>query len=146
MEEAKSRFGKKWLLDEDEELIKEIEDKKNYEEIALNHKRTINGIILRVIDKIIYNEYKNDNKSIDDLSVIYNIDKFLIEKQITKLEINNSIKKNREIENKNKTKDKPKNKDIENIINHIKLIEKRLENIENKLELIINNIQNNLNL
>lgn len=125
MEEAKSRFGKKWLLDEDEELIKEIEDKKSYEEIALNHKRTINGIILRVIDKIIYNEYKNDNKSIDDLSIIYNIDKFLIEKQITKLEINNSIKKNRE------------KKDIENIINHIKLIEKRLENIENKLELII---------
>ena len=125
MEEAKSRFGKKWLLDEDEELIKEIEDKKSYEEIALNHKRTINGIILRVIDKIIYNEYKNDNKSIDDLSIIYSIDKFLIEKQITKLEINNSIKKNRE------------KKDIENIINHIKLIEKRLENIENKLELII---------
>jgi len=132
MEEAKSRFGKKWLLDEDEELIKEIEDKKSYEEIALNHKRTINGIILRVIDKIIYNEYKNDNKSIDDLSIIYNIDKFLIEKQITKLEINNSIKKNRE------------KKDIENIINHIKLIEKRLENIENKLELIINNIENKL--
>lgn len=127
MEEAKSRFGKKWFLDEDEELIKEIEDKKSYEEIALNHKRTINGIILRVIDKIIYNEYKNNNKSIDDLSIIYNIDKILIEKQITKLEINNSIKKNREIENK----------DIENIINHIKSIEKRLENIENKLELII---------
>ena len=125
MEEAKSRFGKKWLLDEDEELIKEIEDKKSYEEIALNHKRTINGIILRVIDKIIYNEYKNDNKSIDDLSIIYNIDKFLIEKQITKLEINNSIKKKRE------------KKNIKNIINHIKLIEKRLENIENKLELII---------
>lgn len=125
MEEEKSRIGKKWLLDEDEELIKEIEDKKSYGEIALNHKRTINGIILRVIDKIIYNEYKNDNKSIDDLSIIYSIDKFLIEKQITKLEINNSIKKNRE------------KKDIENIINHIKLIEKRLENIENKLELII---------
>jgi len=36
--EETSRIGKKWLQEEDEELIKEIIDKKSYEEIALNHK------------------------------------------------------------------------------------------------------------
>ena len=159
-EEIVSRIGKKWLLVEDEELKKEVEDKKSYEEIALNHRRTINGIILRVIDKIIYNEYKNDNKSLEELSINYNIDKYLLEKQITKIDINNSIKKNsennnskwsnEEVEDKksydeisvnhkrtiNSIKDRIKKNYYENI-NSIEKIEKKLEDIEKKLDLIL---------
>lgn len=122
-EDNKTRVGCKWLLNEDEELIKEIQDKKSYEEIAINHKRNIKGIILRVIHKVIYNEYKNNNKSIDDLSITYNIDKFLIEKQINKLEVNNSIKNNKNDKNNDK--------------NSLKNIEKRLEDIEKKLDFIL---------
>ena len=159
-EEIVSRIGKKWLLVEDEELKKEVEDKKSYEEIALNHRRTINGIILRVIDKIIYNEYKNDNKSLEELSINYNIDKYLLEKQITKIDINNSIKKNsennnskwsnEEVEDKksydeisvnhkrtiNSIKDRIKKNYYENI-NSIEKIVKKLEDIEKKLDLIL---------
>ena len=159
-EEIVSRIGKKWLLVEDEELKKEVEDKKSYEEIALNHRRTINGIILRVIDKIIYNEYKNDNKLLEELSINYNIDKYLLEKQITKIDINNSIKKNsennnskwsnEEVEDKksydeisvnhkrtiNSIKDRIKKNYYENI-NSIEKIEKKLEDIEKKLDLIL---------
>lgn len=127
-EDNKTRVGCKWLLNEDEELIKEIQDKKSYEEIAINHKRNIKGIILRVIHKVIYNEYKNNNKSIDDLSITYNIDKFLIEKQINKLELNNSI--DNSIKNN-------RNSDKNNDKNSLKNIEKRLEDIEKKLDFIL---------
>jgi len=121
--ENKSRIGCKWIINEDEQLIQEVKDKKSYEEIALNHKRTLNGIILRIIDKIIYNEYKNENKTIDELSLIYNIDKETLQSGINKFEINNSIKKNRE--------------DINNNENFIKKIEKKLEDIDKKLDTIL---------
>lgn len=124
-EDNKARVGCKWTLSEDEELIKKIQDKKSYEEIAINHKRNIKGIILRVIHKVIYNEYKNNNKSIDDLSITYNIEKNLIQKEINKLEINNSIILNRN------NKDNDDNKIL------IKNIENRLEDIEKKLDFIL---------
>ena len=71
--EETSRVGKKWLLEEDEELMKELIDKKSYEEIALNHKRTIGGIKSRVICNILYLQYKDKSKTIEELSLEYNI-------------------------------------------------------------------------
>jgi hypothetical protein len=53
--------GKKWTNIEDNQLITEINDKKSYDEIALNHKRSKYAIILRVISNIIYPKYYNDN-------------------------------------------------------------------------------------
>ena len=63
-----SRVGVRWFPDEDEKLLQEINEKKTFEEIALEHKRTITGIKARVISQIIYSKYKNENKYIDDLS------------------------------------------------------------------------------
>jgi hypothetical protein len=60
--EETSRAGSKWLLDEDEKLVKEITDKKTIEEIALEHKRTIGGIRSRIISHILYKEYKEGLK------------------------------------------------------------------------------------
>jgi autonomous glycyl radical cofactor GrcA len=75
--EETSRAGSKWLLDEDEKLVKEITDKKTIEEIALEHKRTIGGIRSRIISHILYKEY--------------NIERELVEKHINKIETNKAI-------------------------------------------------------
>ena len=46
--------GTKWTIEEDNKLVQEITDNKTYEEIALEHKRTVYSIQLRVISCIIY--------------------------------------------------------------------------------------------
>ena len=89
--EETSRAGSKWLPDEDEKLVKEITDKKTIEEIALEHKRTIGGIRSRVISHILYKEYKEGIKTIDDLSNEYNIERELVEKHINKIDKNNNV-------------------------------------------------------
>jgi len=101
------RVGVKWLPDEDETLLEEINDKKTFEEIALAHKRNIGGIKSRIISHIIYPKYKNENKNIDELSNEYNIDKEIINKYINK-------------------KDKEINKEDINILNRI---EKKLDKL-----------------
>ena len=89
--EETSRAGSKWLLDEDEKLVKEITDKKTIEEIALEHKRTIGVIKSRIISHILYKEYKDGIKTIDDLSKEYNIEIDLLNKYINKLENKNNV-------------------------------------------------------
>lgn len=89
--EETSRAGSKWLPDEDEKLVKEFTDKKTFEEIALEHKRTIGGIRSRVLSHILYKEYKEGIKTIDDLSKEYNIERELVEKHINKIDKNNNV-------------------------------------------------------
>ena len=70
MDDNQSNVGKKWSIEEDKQLLSEVNETKNYDEIALNHKRTKNAIILRVISHIIYpkfyNTNNNDNNDIND--------------------------------------------------------------------------------
>ena len=61
-----SNIGKKWTITEDEQLLQEVNNNKNYDVIALNHKRTKNAIILRVISHIIYPLYNNNNNNHDN--------------------------------------------------------------------------------
>ena len=91
--EETSNAGNKWLSEEDDKLVKEITNKKTFEEIAFEHKRTIGGIKSRVISQILYPKYKNDNIGLDELSSEYKIEKELVEKYINKIETNNAIKK-----------------------------------------------------
>lgn len=117
----------KWLKDEDDKLLSEILEHKTYDDIALEHKRTITAIKSRVITNIIYPKYKENNTNIDELSLEYNIENELITKYINKMDTNISIKNS--IENNKK------------IINPSKeSIENRLKSIEDKLDYIINNI------
>ena len=53
--------GKKWEINEDELLIKLLNENKSYEEIAKEFKRTVNSIKARIIDKIIFPEYNKVN-------------------------------------------------------------------------------------
>ena len=89
--EETSRAGSKWSPEEDDKLVKEFTDKKTFEEIALEHKRNIGGIRSRVISHILYKEYKEGIKTIDDLSKEYNIEIDLLNKYINKLENKNNV-------------------------------------------------------
>ena len=89
--EETSRAGSKWSPEEDEKLVKKFTDKKTFEEIALEHKRTIGGIKSRIISHILYKEYKDGTKTIDDLSKEYNIEIDLLNKYINKLENKNKV-------------------------------------------------------
>jgi hypothetical protein len=120
-DEKTLRVGVKWFPDEDKKLLEEINENKTFEEIALEHKRTITGIKARIISQIIYHKYKNENKDIDNLSNEFNIDKEIINKYINKIE----GKKNKEIINKN-------NLIEDNIL-------KRIENKLDKILLFLNN-------
>ena len=131
------RCGTKWLHEEDEKLKESINNNKSFEEIASEHKRSINAIKCRIVSHIIYPFYKDnkDNKNNDiflnELSSKYNIEKFYIEKYINKLDTNNSIKSSI---NNNKNNDSNKL-----LINkNDNLIEFRLNKIEEKLNYIIN--------
>jgi len=128
--------GKKWTNIEDDQLITEINDKKSYDEIALNHKRSKYAIILRVISNIIYPKYYNDNDNDNDndefISKEYNIDINLLKKNINNIKIKNSIISNRK-EEKGKEKEE-KGKEIkinynEKILEQLLLINKKLDKL-----------------
>jgi hypothetical protein len=74
----------KWKPEEDAKLIQEIAEKKTYEYIALEHKRTLIAIKCRTVSHIIYTEYKNGNRDIDNLSNKYNIEREMIDCYIEK--------------------------------------------------------------
>jgi hypothetical protein len=76
--------GTKWTIEEDNNLIEEIKNNKSYEEIALEHKRTITAIKSRVISHIIYPKYKDDI-DYEKISIEYKIDKEIIMRRINKL-------------------------------------------------------------
>ena len=101
-EEKISRVGKKWVEEEDAILIEEITNKILLEDIALEHKRTIVGIKARIISTIMYPKYNNDNVSMDDLAIEYNIEKELVEKYINKIE---ERRQNKKISNVSKVDD-----------------------------------------
>jgi len=116
-EEKISRVGKKWVDEEDAILIEEITNRIPLEDIALEHKRTIVGIKSRIISKIMYPKYKNDNVSMDDLSSEYNIEKSLVEKYINKLKDKDNNPK-KEANKTNNVDDKTKDNEKSLIVMH----------------------------
>jgi hypothetical protein len=117
--EETANVGTKWTIDEDNKLNQELSENKTYEEIALEHKRTITGIKSRVISNIIYPKYK-DNIDFEKISMEYNIDVNILKKYINKMETKPTVKVN-------KTNTKT-DKILEYLIK-----------IDNKLSLIIDN-------
>ena len=115
--EETANVGNKWLIEEDEKLVQEITDNKSYEEIALEHKRTITAIKSRVISHIIYPKYK-DNIDLEKISLEYNIDTEIIKKYINKLETKKSV---------NIT-------DKEKILEYLVKLDNKLDEINSKLD------------
>jgi hypothetical protein len=123
--EETSNAGNKWTIDEDKNLVQEINDNKTYEEIALEHKRTISSIKARVISHIIYPKYKDDiENDIEKISTEYKMDNEFIMKYINKLKINDTIKKS---VNNNKL-------DTNEILEY-------LHKIDTKLDMLLNQIK-----
>ena len=125
--EETSNIGKLWSVDENNELYKEVENNKNYSQIAAIHKRTEKAIILRVISHIIYPKYKNNEMTLDQLSFEYNIEKDLIEKNIAKYE-------NQPKEPKEPKKPKEQQTNIDKILSDL---DNRLLRLEQKIDYII---------
>lgn len=89
-----SNFGTKWTIVEDNKLVQEIIDKKTYEEIALEHKRTVLSIKSRVISHVIYPKYKDTfENDIEHISFEFKLDSEIILKYLNKIKTNESIKK-----------------------------------------------------
>ena len=132
--EETSRVGAKWLQEEDEELMRELTDKKTFEEISLNHKRTIGGIKSRVICLILYLQYKDGTKTIEELSSEYNIENDLVIKYINKMEIKNP---NNEKDNNKKDYEIKTKVNIELLYDKIISLETKILTIEEKLDSII---------
>ena len=133
-----SNIGKKWTITEDEQLLQEVNNNKNYDVIALNHKRTKNAIILRVISHIIYPLYNNNNNNDDNnnddnnnddnninyeiISKEYNIDIELVKRNIYKYKNKNSIQNNK--------KEKEIKKNInEKILEELILLNKKIDKL-----------------
>lgn len=121
--EETSNIGKLWSVDENNELYKEVENNKNYSQIAAIHKRTEKAIILRVISHIIYPKYKTNEMTLDQLSFEYNIEKDLIEKNIAKYE--------------NQPKEPKKPKEQMKIDKILTDLDNRLLRLEQKIDYII---------
>jgi len=115
--EETANVGTKWTIEEDNKLVQELSDNKTYEEIALEHKRTITGIKSRVISNIIYPKYKDDI-DFEKISMEYNIDVNILKKYINKME------------------PKPKTNEMETKMD---IILEYLIKIDNKLSLFIDN-------
>tara|TARA_B100000795_G_scaffold266105_1_gene248796 strand:- start:473 stop:1015 length:543 start_codon:yes stop_codon:yes gene_type:complete len=128
--------GKKWDVIEDE-LLKNlvIENIYSYEEIARQFKRTSGSIKARIIEKIIFLEYNNENSK--ELSEKYNFDVDFLEKRMQYI-LEKKKEKNYKIASKNlnETKLEKINNDkyyelLENIIERLKKIEEKIYNNDN---------------
>ena len=121
--------GTKWTIDEDNKLIQEINDNKSYDEIALEHKRSIIAIKSRVISHIIYPKYKDSiENDIEAISIEYKIENDLIMKYINKIKLNNS---NPKTINKNESNIK---------INKNEILE-YLQKLDKKIDMILNHLK-----
>jgi hypothetical protein len=114
-----SKSGSRWTIEEHKQLLEELKNNKPYEDIAIDHKRTVTAIKARVVCNIIILIYNIDEieSKIDEISEKYNIEPEIISRYVKKQIIyNENIK---EVKN---NKYKPSS-----------TIESRLENIENLL-------------
>lgn len=138
-EDDTMNVGKKWATEEDNKLLEEITDNKTYKEIALEHKRTVNGIELRVISYIIYPKIKIDLEKgievdMEQIALEYKIDSSRITRYINKLK----MKEKQALENKETPKENPKRKDAEptnkEILDYLRKLDSKIDEIKSNLD------------
>jgi hypothetical protein len=117
-----SNCGKRWNIEDDLKLIKYMEENKSYDDIAIEFKRTIGSIKSRVLDKIIFSEYNEEN--CQELAKKYRYDD---------VEYFKKCLENKKRICEEKLKPKVKKEDIlEKIMYRLDVIEKRLELLEDE--------------
>lgn len=118
--------GTRWTIEEDNRLVQEIKENKTYEEIALEHKRTVHGIHCRVISHIIYPKIKDEDSDMDLISLEYKIDDSLLLRQINKIKMKGTVNK------KSKDNDDiPTNKQI---LEYLIMLDNKINEINSKLD------------
>ena len=125
--EETMNVGKKWAIEEDIKLLEEIRDNKTYEEIALEHNRTVNGIELRIISHIIYPKIKNEvDVDMEQVALEYKINSSRITRYINK------------IKTKGYPKQTPKQKEVEptnkEILDYLRKLDSKIDEINSKLD------------
>jgi hypothetical protein len=84
-------MGKAWLDDEVVQLLKAVKAKKTHNEIALEHGRTLGGIVAK-LKGIAADYYFGDKRSLDDIQRFTGLDKETISDAISRREWENSVK------------------------------------------------------
>ena len=138
-----SNVGTKWTIEEDTKLVQEITENKTYEEIALEHKRTVLGIKLRVISHIIYPKIKDaatavadaadvaiSDMDMEELALEYKIDTSQLIRHINKLKMKGIAKKEKQ-KPKSINDDMPTNKEI---LEYLKQLDNKINEINSKLD------------
>lgn len=125
--EETMNVGKKWAIEEDIKLLEEIRDNKTYEEIALEHMRTVNGIELRIISHIIYPKIKDEvDVDMEQVALEYKIDSSRITRYINKIRM------------KGNPKQTPKQKEVEptnkEILDYLRKLDSKIDEINSKLD------------
>jgi hypothetical protein len=130
-----SNVGTRWTIEEYKRLVEEIIENKTYEEIALEHKRTVHGIQCRVISHIIYPKIKDavaaaaeEDADMEVLALEYKIDTSLLIRQINKIKMKGTVNKQKPKEN---TTDIPTNKQI---LEYLIMLDKKIDEINSKLD------------
>ena len=138
-----SNVGTKWTIEEDTKLVQEITENKTYEEIALEHKRSVHGIKLRVISHIIYPKIKDaatavadaadvaiSDMDMEELALEYKIDTSQLIRHINKLKMKGIAKKEKQ-KPKSINDDMPTNKEI---LEYLKQLDNKINEINSKLD------------
>ena len=134
--------GKKWETNDDELLVKLVNEDKSYEEIAKEFKRTIGSIRSRIMNKIIFPEYNKEN--IKELAEKYKFDDVEYLEKCMKCIISSLEEREKDKEKKSKmlSQEKFERKKIktaggqkyydllENIIERLERIEKKIDSYE----------------
>jgi hypothetical protein len=123
--EETMNVGKKWTIEEDIKLAQEIAENKTYEEIATEHKRTVNSIELRVISHIIYPKIKDNlDVNMEEVALKYNVDTSQLIRQINKIIIKGEPKPKQ-------MEYTPSNKDI---LDYLRKLDSKMDEINSKLD------------
>ena len=124
-----SNCGKSWNIEDDLKLIKYVEENKPYDDIAIEFKRTTGSIRTRVLDKIIFPEYNEENCQELAKKYGYNNDVRFLKNYLEKKKriCDESLKPK---EDKVKKTNFIKEDILEKIMHKLEVIEKRLELLE----------------
>ena len=118
------RHGLKWMKEEDDELLEEVNNKKSIDDIAKNHKRTPSSIKLRIMQHTV-NLITSDEISIEEACIKMNIDINEFKKFKKKQESKKSENTQTNMQNKTITKDDKYMKILEEIRDLLVVISKK---------------------
>ena len=139
--------GKKWTEEENEKLLKEIQEKKSIDEIAELHQR-MHGGVRSHLKELAYKFHCNDNKSIKEISELTGLPESDITLYFAKKEnyqISKADRTTDATENENKPQKTNINKlENEQIITKLAEIESNINNLMENQNMILNMLKHNI--